>query len=508
MAVTVLCIGGGAGLATALEESPDITLAGQVPDVESYHRLADLVRPDVVVLSALVLGAESPASACARIAATSPHPHVVFLDTGSRPAADEPRCLRVFKPPYSHREVADFVVRAGRPARPVAHTRKGSPGARGESGRPTSPSQGHTGRLRPSDRGGTWPQATDNGAASERDLAWSLREETGTPTPPAPRLRPRRYPPPKGDGQREYRPWPRVRALEPAPPRSRTRVAPPAPAEAPGRDLPVLQPQSISLYSPKGGVGRTFLAVNLAVYLARSRQRVALVDLHLTAPGVGVHLDLADAPTSLIDVLPHASELNRELAARFLVRHRRSGCDVILGPPRPELASIVSAEAVGALLRWLRRAYDFLVLDLPGEPGNDVVLKALEESTQVVLVTTPDAVSLRWTRWAMEVLPRLSLQADGQFHAVLNRVARDGPVSLEESRRLLGTTPLAVVPDDPSFVQKAIFRGEPVVVSDPDHPVSRAIGRLAEHFYPFGGPVTTGGWRSTWYRLTNTLRRR
>ena len=120
----------------------------------------------------------------------------------------------------------------------------------------------------------------------------------------------------------------------------------------------------MTLFAPKGGVGRTTLAVNLAVALAgEQRQVVTLVDGTFQFGDVGVLLNLNPKNKSIIDVLADPSSTDEDLVDTTLISHS-TGIQVLLAPPSPEMAELITVDQIRRMMQRLRDTHDFTVIDL------------------------------------------------------------------------------------------------------------------------------------------------
>lgn len=146
------------------------------------------------------------------------------------------------------------------------------------------------------------------------------------------------------------------------------------------------QGKVVAVYSPKGGVGTTTIAVNLAVALQKPERRLVLIDASMPFGDVGVFLNL-QGPRSIAD-LARLDEIDAEAFNLSLVSHV-SGLKVLLAPPRPELAEYVTADAMKRILTLARTLFDIVVVDTSTHP-TDATLVILDEAEQIVLVATPD----------------------------------------------------------------------------------------------------------------------
>ncbi|MDQ7793028.1 MAG: P-loop NTPase [bacterium] len=247
---------------------------------------------------------------------------------------------------------------------------------------------------------------------------------------------------------------------------------------APGPVQRILTQQVITVCSPKGGVGKTLVATNLAVAVAsRTPARVVLADLDLNSSDVGVHLDLLEGPT-LVDVLPYLPEVGTVDMARFVVTHRPSGLNVLLGPARPELGGLVKMEHLRRILDWLRREYHFVFLDTPPDGTSELMQECLQVASRVLLVTTTDAASLRQARMAVDNMRRLGVPGD-RVILVVNQVYDGGPVSLREVQGFLGLGTAAALVSDRRLADTAVFDGRPLVLGAQDHPLVVSLLSLA-----------------------------
>ncbi len=258
----------------------------------------------------------------------------------------------------------------------------------------------------------------------------------------------------------------------------------------------------ITVFSPKGGAGKTTVSTNLSVALNDSgAARVCLVDLDLAFGDVAITLQLEPRVT-IIDGLGLVDPSDGDVAG--LVTNFRPGHDCLLAPVSPTEIERIPAPLVTALLVALSRTYDYVVVDTPSQLS-DHVLAALDASDDIVLITTPELPSLKNLRLTLDVLDTLGYSAESRA-VVLNRSDDSVGLSLAAVERVI-KCPLAVRVPSSQDVPRSINRGIPIVADDPEHPVSAAIRRLAaEHFAP--GLVAAGKHRGIGMSLPGLLRRR
>lgn len=240
-------------------------------------------------------------------------------------------------------------------------------------------------------------------------------------------------------------------------------------------------PQVITVCSPKGGVGKTFLAVNLAAALSfHAGTEVLLLDWDLPSADVAVYLDLREGP-GLLELINSGQELAADTLRAHAVRHRASGLHVLRGPSRPELAEFVRPEHLRAVLTSAKAAYPVVVIDTSPSPCDEAVCQALEGATRILLVVAQDPACLYQARVFLDLLPRLRVRREAVWVAV-NR-HREGAPDLGEIQSFLGMNLVAVLPEEPA-AGRAVAQGVPLVLARHSGPLAGAILDLAHRLYP------------------------
>jgi Flp pilus assembly CpaE family ATPase len=262
---------------------------------------------------------------------------------------------------------------------------------------------------------------------------------------------------------------------------SRRMLAPPSQDEsAPG--------QIVTVFSAKGGCGKTTLAINLGVALATHAVRVCVVDLDLAFGDVAISVQL-DPVRTMVDALPMAGHLDVTGAASLLTGYQ-PGLDMLLAPVTPGEAEKIPPTLVGELLAVLRTMFDFIVVDTPAAFGEHV-LTAMDVSSQIVLLTTPDVPALKNLRVTLDMLDLLSYPRQIRS-VVVNRSDSKVGLSLEHVERVVRSPISAHIPSSRA-VPISINKGVPITLESPGHPVSQAVARFAQDRL-MGGP---GGRRAT-----------
>lgn len=231
----------------------------------------------------------------------------------------------------------------------------------------------------------------------------------------------------------------------------------------------------VTVFSAKGGCGKSTLATNLAVALAQDgRRRVCLIDLDLAFGDVGIMLQLA--PERGIADAVNAKERIDATFVRALLTPYAPGIEVLLAPVGPTESERIGRDLVSQVLAALRTMVDFVVVDTPAH-FTEGVLAALDVSDVQVLVATPEVPVLKNLRIAMDMLDLLGLTKDSRL-VVLNRSDARVGLSGADIDRVLQTPTSAHIPSSRD-VPVSINKGVPIVADKPTHPVSKAIRELA-----------------------------
>jgi pilus assembly protein CpaE len=232
----------------------------------------------------------------------------------------------------------------------------------------------------------------------------------------------------------------------------------------------------ITVFSPKGGVGKTTIAANLAVALsAKANLRVCLVDLDLGFGDIAITLQLFPART-IADAVALERELDFSVLEPLLTPHRR-GFSTLVAPVQPDAKDSIPASLISRILAVLKQNFDYVIVDT--SPAFDEhVLQAFDETDELLLVTTLDVPTLKNVKIACETLDLLNFPKPRR-HLVLNRADDKVGLTADKVETTLDMKIAQAIPTSPE-VANATNAGEPITASHPKHPVSQAINRLAE----------------------------
>lgn len=234
---------------------------------------------------------------------------------------------------------------------------------------------------------------------------------------------------------------------------------------------------TITVFSTKGGVGKTVLAINLGVALVSMGRSVVLVDLDLQFGDVGIMLGLE--PTLTISGPAQASDrLDMQLLSGYLVEHS-SGLKCLLAPVQPEEAESITPGRIARILELLAEMFDVVVVDTCASL-DETVLTALDRSDHLLAMTMMDVASIKNTRISLQKLHQLGYDGHS-VQVVLNRA--DSKVFLQPAQieKAIGREISVRIPSD-RIVPQSVNKGVPVVSEFPRSEVSRALMGVARQF--------------------------
>ncbi|MGD8793628.1 MAG: response regulator [Anaerolineae bacterium] len=249
----------------------------------------------------------------------------------------------------------------------------------------------------------------------------------------------------------------------------------PAGAQGPARQ-PKPGGKLLLLYSPKGGTGCSTVATNLAIALAQaSSKKVAIVDASLQFGSVDVMLNL-QGERSIADATARIDELDFDLLSALLSAHP-SGVKVLAAPASPEMAETIDGADLKKILALLIKNFDYVLLDT-WRYLDDIVLAAIDVADRIMLVLTPEIPSIKGTKQFFELAEALEIPVE-QIDLVLNMVIpRDG-IRADQLANSMHHEILAQLDYDPRSMRLAVNQGLPLIMAQPNHPLSEKFVELA-----------------------------
>ena len=236
----------------------------------------------------------------------------------------------------------------------------------------------------------------------------------------------------------------------------------------------------VTVFSPKGGTGKTVTASNLAAACAKFEGRkTLLLDLDLQFGDAAIMLGLEPEKT-IYDLVVAPGELDTEKLAGYTTKHA-CGLEILPAPLRPEDAELVTEAKLGRLLEVARESFDVIVVDTsPFFHGP--MLATLDRTDELLLLCSLDVPTLKNLRLALQTLDLLSFPKQ-RVRIVLNRSNSKVGMKPNEVEGALGMKVRFEVPSDRA-VPLAVNRGNPVVLAEEGADVSKAIKLMAKELFP------------------------
>ncbi len=242
------------------------------------------------------------------------------------------------------------------------------------------------------------------------------------------------------------------------------------------------RPPVIAVYSPKGGLGTSTIAINLAVALQQEYGNIILVDGDLQFGDISVHLNTKPRRTMSDIVEEGLSDL--EILSDLALPHQ-TGIKLLLAPPQPEFADEMTPELLTDILNGLRQIFTGIVVDTTAML-TDKTLSVLDTADYILVVTSPELPAIKSSKQFLELADQLELDPD-RIGVVINRLGLPGGLkNTDQIETALTIDETFRIPHDPKM-QRATRRGAAVVQTDPTTPSTKAIKEMAQEIWQLVG---------------------
>ncbi len=231
----------------------------------------------------------------------------------------------------------------------------------------------------------------------------------------------------------------------------------------------------VAIYSPKGGTGKTAIAVNLAVVLRRQGKAVALIDGVMQFGAVRHVLQVPPTTRSFVD-LPAAGAMKTSI--NEVLWEGPGGVHILLAPGRPEESDLVQAPDIAVAMNLLAEHHDYVIVDTPS-PLNDAALAILDAATLILMVVTYMGATVANARSAIDTFEALGYKGQKPILLIVNQADTAGGMSKGGLEHALNLPVIAEVPTDWRIVSESLNKQNPFVLANPTAPVSKALENLA-----------------------------
>ena len=226
----------------------------------------------------------------------------------------------------------------------------------------------------------------------------------------------------------------------------------------------------ISTFTNKGGIGKTSIAVNLAVELAQmSKEKVALIDLNLQLGDVATFLDMTP-PFAMDYIADNINNLDEDELLKAMTRYKNTSLYVIADPLNIDKSKDITAEQIKNILTALKKTFSYIVIDI-GTNIDSKTITALDFSDLVLLIAIVNLPAIRSTQRCMELFDKLGYNAD-KIKLVLNRYMENEDIKTSDIEEVVKQKVYWKIPNNYLIMMSAINKGVPVNEINPDSNVA------------------------------------
>ena len=234
----------------------------------------------------------------------------------------------------------------------------------------------------------------------------------------------------------------------------------------------------IAIFSTKGGVGKSLIAVNLAMTLAKEGKKVCAIDLDTQVVGDMAHMlgiNPQKCMADLMSFLKKQPQLTKK--TDFVIKTKFTNVDFLAGVLKPQQSGYLYPDKFAEVFNLFDNDYDYIIVDA-GKSFSDIFLSALNQANLILLVVTPDVLSIYQTKWALDTLQFLHFPLS-MIKLVLNRAESVSSISWQEIRVSLPVDIIEKVPSEGKLANQAVNQGIPIVIDSPRSKIALAIINLA-----------------------------
>jgi len=239
------------------------------------------------------------------------------------------------------------------------------------------------------------------------------------------------------------------------------------------------QGEIITVFSTKGGVGKTTIVLNLAIALKKlTGKRICVVDCDLQFGDIAIMLNLAPQKT-LTNLVEEPPPWTPELVEEYVTHHEISGVDVLLGPSKPEYAETVQGEHIEQTLTLLKERYDYVFVDTSPLFRN-TELSILDLSAVILVIVSLELSAIKNIKLCLELLNNLNYNPE-KIKLVLNRgYPPMGGIEVNDVQNGLRREVISLIPSAGKEVVSSLNKGTPFMLTDSSSDLAKSFYKLAE----------------------------
>ena len=233
--------------------------------------------------------------------------------------------------------------------------------------------------------------------------------------------------------------------------------------------------QVYTVFSTKGGVGKTFVSINLAASLAKhTEKRVVLVDLDLDFGNAALALNLYPKYT-ISDIVDDIRHIDSDLIESYLVPHE-SGIKVLPANIQQQMNEFINADHIRIIIEALRESFDYVIIDMPAR-FFETIMPALALADHLLVITTPEISSVRNIKALLVTLKDLNFP-QSKIRIILNKEDSRGDIKQKDVEATLNKKVDATIGFDYRRVLSSLNRGVPLVYEYPKNSISKNIDKM------------------------------
>ncbi len=236
-------------------------------------------------------------------------------------------------------------------------------------------------------------------------------------------------------------------------------------------------PKVVTIFSTKGGVGKTTISVNTAISIAKETgDKVAILDLDLQFGDVSVMLNLSQRK-NISDAIEEIGHLNSDILNEYMTEYMKD-VKVLASPPTPEYAEYILPSHIEKIIEILKQDYQYIVIDSSAD-FSDIMLTALDISDQIIFLSTMDLPTIKNVKLGLDIMNSLNYPEE-KIKVAVNKVSKLYSIKTEDIQQVLNKKVNICIPEDNKTVIISANKGYPFMRSRGDNKISRAIKALGE----------------------------